>query len=330
MSARLPGDVIHQYVPVDLPCAVARFLDHWQPQLALWFESELWPNLVAGTGDRNIPMVLINASLSEKSYRTWRRFPGLARDLLGRFDAAMAQNEEVGARLKALGASNVFSVGNLKYAAPPLPASDEAVDALHQMLGERPRWLAASTHKGEEAAAASVHILVKKRVPDLVTMIAPRHPERGEGLAKLISGMGLQVARRSTGDSITHSTDVYLADTLGEMGVLYRNTTISFMGGSLIPHGGQNPLEPARLNCAILHGPNMFNFQGPVGDLLAAGASKTVADSDELAAAIIALLEDRELTKARAIAGGRVGASAGQVLEQTLNEVMRHLPRAAA
>jgi 3-deoxy-D-manno-octulosonic-acid transferase len=325
MAQRLPKGVAHQFVPVDLPGPVARFLDHWQPQLALWLESELWPNLVAAAGDRGIPMVLVNARLSEKSYRRWRRFPGMARALLSRFDTTLAQSEDVAARLSALGAGNVRCLGNLKYAAPPLPASADAVRELSQMLDGRPRWLAASTHDGEEAVAGRVHIMVKDRLPGLVTVVAPRHPERGPEVAKLFARLGLSVARRSAGEPITRSTDIYLADTLGELGVLYRNTTISFMGGSLIPHGGQNPLEPARLDCAILHGPNMFNFQGPVGDLLAAGASKTVADAHDLAAAVAALLEDGGLARARAVAGRRVGASAGDVLDQTLNEVMRHL-----
>jgi 3-deoxy-D-manno-octulosonic-acid transferase len=329
MAERLPKGVTHQFVPVDLPESVEHFLDHWKPQLALWLESELWPNLVAAAGDRNIPMVLVNARLSEKSYRSWRRFPGMARALLSRFDSALAQNEDAASRLSELGAKNVRCAGNLKYAAAPLPASDNAVEELNRMLGDRPRWFAASTHEGEEAVAARVHITVKERMPALVTLIAPRHPERGTELAKLFDKLGLSVARRSAGEPITCSTDIYLADTLGELGVLYRNTTISFMGGSLIPHGGQNPLEPARLDCAILHGPHMFNFQGPVGDLLAAGASKTVANEHELTAAITGLLEDEDLARVRAVAGSRVGASAGQVLDETLNEVILHLPGAA-
>ncbi|NQV21674.1 MAG: 3-deoxy-D-manno-octulosonic acid transferase [Rhodospirillales bacterium] len=326
MSERLPEGVIHQFMPVDLLRAVERFLDHWKPDLALWIESEFWPSLVTATSARDVPMVLVNASLSDKSFRSWRRFPGMAGTLLAGFRASLAQSEAVAIRLSALGAGNVKSTGNLKYAAPPLPANAKAVAELEGSLNGRPRWFAASTHPGEEEIVARVHLALKQGLPDLITMIAPRHPDRGSSIARLLAGMGLEVARRSEGGVITSSTDIYLADTLGELGVLYRNTKISFMGGSFIPHGGQNPLEPARLGCAILHGPHMFNFQAPVGDLLAAGASKTVADEGELAGAVKTLLQDADLVRARAAAALRVGSDAGGVLDEVMAEVRRHLP----
>jgi 3-deoxy-D-manno-octulosonic-acid transferase len=330
LAERLPEDVIHQFVPVDTPGAVRRFLDHWHPDLALWMESEFWPNLIVATSRRDVPMILINASLSGRSFRSWQRAPALAKALMSGFRACLAQTDEVAARLEALGARNVTCTGNLKYAAPPLPADAAAVDRVAAELDNRQHWLAASTHHGEEEIIAEAHISVRERVSGLLTIIAPRHPERGSAIAKILGGMGLIVARRSTNDVITPSTDIYLADTLGELGIFYRTTAITFMGGSLIPHGGQNPLEPARLHCAILHGPHIFNFQEPIGDLLAAGASKTVADSSELGAAVALLLEDPDIATARAAAARRVGSATGNILDQVLDVIRLHLPEAPA
>ena len=330
MAERLPKGVIHQFVPVDLPSAVDRFLGHWRPDFALWMESEFWPNLIVATARLGVPMILVNASLSQRSFKSWQRVPLMAKILMTGFRVCLTQNEDISSRLKALGADDVKCTGNLKYAAQPLPAEPEAVRALEEEFQNRPRWLAASTHDGEEDAAGQAHLTLNQRIPDLLTIIAPRHPERGDTIARRMIALGLSVSRRSLSEPITPSTDIYLADTLGELGILYRTTTVTFMGGSLIPHGGQNPLEPARLNCAILHGPHTFNFQEPIGELLAAGASKSVSDASELATAVGALLEDPELSRARAAAAKRVGSASGHILDQIADEIGQHFPGAVA
>jgi len=309
MAARLPARAFHQFVPVDRPSAVRRFLDHWRPDLALFVESELWPNLVGETAKRGRPMALVNARLSERSFRRWRRFGWLVRPLLGAFRLTLAQSEADAERLGALGAPEVRCLGNLKSAGLPLGADEAALAELRLAVGARPRWLAASTHPGEEAIAADVHRRLAGRFPGLLTAIAPRHPERGPELARTL---GLAVGRRAAGEP--PGADAYLADTLGEMGLLFRLCPVVFVGGSLVPHGGQNPLEPARLGCAVLFGPHMRNFAEAEARLLAAGAER-VADGAALAEAVGRLLADPGETARRGAALAADTASDGAVAD---------------
>ena len=254
MAERLPEGAFHQYVPVDRIPYVRRFLDHWRPDLALWAESEFWPNLIIESVDRKIPMVLINGRISPRSFSGWQRFGGLIKRLLEGFDLCLGQTETDAERLRHLGAGDAKYVGNLKFAVPPLPADGEILAKFKKGLGDRPLWLAASTHPGEEEMAARVHRRLKDAFSGLLTVIVPRHPDRGSEIATRINTLGLTVSRRSAGDAIGPDTDVYVADTLGELGLFYRLAGTAFMGKSLVPLGGQNPLEAARLDCAIVHG----------------------------------------------------------------------------
>ncbi|MBV9522983.1 MAG: DUF374 domain-containing protein, partial [Alphaproteobacteria bacterium] len=255
LAKRLPARAIHQFVPVDRPKYIRRFLDHWRPDAAIWVESELWPNLVATTQRRGIPTILLNARMSQRSFLRWQRWPGLIATLLGGFSLCLAQDEKQKERLRILGAGAADTVGDLKSAAAPLPVDETELARLRAQIGERPFWLAANTHPGEEAAAAEVHRRLAPEWPSLLTMIVPRHPARAEEIAALLRARGLVFARRSRGDAITRATAVYLGDTLGEMGLFYRVAETVFLGGSLTPVGGHNPFEPALLGCAILHGP---------------------------------------------------------------------------
>ncbi|MFZ2005743.1 MAG: glycosyltransferase N-terminal domain-containing protein, partial [Stellaceae bacterium] len=251
LEPRLPRGARHQFVPADLPGAVARFLDYWHPDLAVWVESELWPNLVLMTHERRIPMLLLNARLSARSHANWSRWSGLARPMLGSFALCLAQDEAQGARFRALGAPDVASVGDLKSAAKTLPADADKLAALRREIGDRPRWLAASTHAGEEEIAMAVHRRLAGAHPGLLTIIAPRHPVRGDELVALAATRNLAVARRSLSEPIAPDTDIYLTDTFGELGVFYSLAGIAFVGGSLIDKGGHNPFEAARLDCAV-------------------------------------------------------------------------------
>jgi 3-deoxy-D-manno-octulosonic-acid transferase len=315
---RLPTGTHHQYVPVDLPRAIERFLDHWDPDLAIWVESELWPNLVLATGARGVPMLLLNARLSEGSVARWRRAAGLAREILGSFALCLAQDEVQAERLRALGAMPVRSVGDLKAASPPLAADPHALVRLREEIGARPLWLAASTHPGEEDIAAAAHRLIAVQCPGLLTLIAPRHPPRGPGIAEMLRASGLRVARRAAGERITADTEIYLADTLGELGLFYRLAGIALIGGSLARNGGHNPFEAARLDCAIVHGPDMANCAATVAALDAAGASLAVEDAASLAGAIAQLLADPAAREARAAAAARVASLGDRVLEAAL------------
>jgi 3-deoxy-D-manno-octulosonic-acid transferase len=327
LEPRLPARACHQFVPVDLPGWVGRFLDHWRPDMALWVESELWPNLVLKTHARGIPMMLVNGRLSERSYRRWRHWPGLIGPVLGAFAQCLAQDAAQAERLRLLGARDVAAVGDLKAAGNALPVDETQLWRLRREIGPRPRWLAASTHQGEEAIAAAVHARLALDHLGLLTIIAPRHPARADAIAAMLAAAGLCVARRSHGEPIAAETQIYLADTMGDLGLLYSVAGIAFIGGSLTPKGGHNPFEAARLDCAIVHGPDMSNCTGMAAALAAAGAAETVSGADELARAVSMLLCDRRLRAARCAAAARAAAAGQGVLDAVLARLSPWLDR---
>jgi 3-deoxy-D-manno-octulosonic-acid transferase len=307
---RLPGLGLgprarHRFVPLDVPGWAERFLEHWRPDAAAFVESELWPNLIAATASRRIPLALLNARLSARSFRRWRLAPGLARRVLGAFSLIAARSETDAARLSRLGARAVEAPGDLKLAAAPLPVDEHEQARLAALLGDRPRWLAASTHPGEEAVAAEVHRRLALDFPDLLTIIAPRHPERGAAIAASLAD--LAPARRAAGHD-PPTGGVWIADTLGELGLLYRLAPLVFVGKSLRGRGGQNPLEPARLACAIAVGPHIENFAPAVARLEQAGGLVRVADGPALATWLAVLLREPER-------GRKMGAAAVAAVE---------------
>ncbi|KAA5613326.1 3-deoxy-D-manno-octulosonic acid transferase [Rhodovastum atsumiense] len=309
LARRLPelgleGRVLHRFVPLDVPAWVARFLDHWRPDAAGFVESEIWPNLIIACRRRGIPLMLVNARLSARSFAQWQRLPCLARTLFGAFDRAQAQSEADAARLRRLGARHVSAPGNLKFAAPPLPADTTELARLRARVGDRPVWLAASTYQGEDTLVRRVHETLLPAHPGLLTILVPRHPERGAEIATLLAG--LPVSRRALGEDPPEQAGIWIGDTLGELGLQYRLAPIVFVGRSLVPEGGQNPLEAARLGGAVAIGPHAFNFVEPVAVLRAAGALTEVADADALAAWVDALLRD----PGRRAAMGRAGTEA--------------------
>ena len=288
VSPALAPRVIHRFVPLDVPGWVERFLDGWRPDAAAFVESELWPNLIAAARRHALPMALVNARMSQRSSRRWRWARGLAGDLLGGFARVWAQSGADAARLAALGAAAPECVGNLKSAAAPLPADPAALAALRAAIGDRPVFLAASTHPGEERMVAAAHPTIAAALPGLLTVIVPRHPERGPAVAQETAA--LAPLRRADGALPGPETALYIADTLGELGLFYRVAGVALVGGSLVPHGGQNPLEPARLGCPVMVGPHAWNFEEPVARLRGAGALVEVADAAALAPAAIGVL----------------------------------------
>ncbi|MCP5367020.1 MAG: 3-deoxy-D-manno-octulosonic acid transferase [Hyphomicrobiales bacterium] len=318
MAERLPEGAFHQYVPVDRAAWVRTFLDHWRPDLILWSESEFWPNLLCEPAARGIPMVLVNGRVSDRALATWRRHRGLIRHLLAGFALCLGQSPRDAERLRELGAPRVDCLGNLKQAAAPLPVDAADLAALDAALDGRPRWLAASTHAGEEALAGRVHRALAGRHPGLLTMVVPRHPDRGAAVAADLRRQGLAVARRGGGEAPAADTDVLLADTLGELGLFYRLGGVAFVGKSLLAEGGQNPLEPAQLGCAVLYGPHMGNFTDTVAGLEAAGAAQAVADEAALAAAVDRLLADPAERARRAAAGAAFATARSAVLDDVM------------
>ncbi|MBY0462510.1 MAG: 3-deoxy-D-manno-octulosonic acid transferase [Alphaproteobacteria bacterium] len=259
---RLSDFCIHQYVPFDVGPWVKRFLKYWKPQLAVLVESELWPNMITQIHKMKIPLVLLNARLSDRSYRRWLKFKCLAKQLLSRFSLCLAQSPSTAERLIHLGASNVEVMSNLKFAADPLPTSLDKLQELSGLFKDRPVWVAASTHSSEEEIVIQTHHDLKKQFPNLLTILIPRHPNRCEKVKKLCEDSGLSVQSHSTLPAKSSSNfDVYLVDTIGELGLFFSLSSIVFIGGSFVSVEGHNPIEPALFKCAILWGPRMSNFK---------------------------------------------------------------------
>ncbi len=329
MAERLPPGAVHQYVPVDLPAAVSRFMAHWRPDFGIVIESEFWPNLLHAARARGIELALVNGRMSARSFARWRRFRPAIGHILGLFSIILAQSREDLRHLRALGAGHAQRLGNLKFAAPPLTADPAELAKLQAALGGRPRWLAASTHPGEEVLVAAAHVALAKTHPGLLTLLVPRHPGRGAVIAEELAARGLNVARRALGQAPTGDTDIYLADTLGELGLAYRLAEVVFVGGSLVPKGGQNLLEPAKLESAILCGPHTANFLRVSQDMAAAGALRRVEDAAGLAEAAAMLLDDGAARRAMIAAAASFAQSESGVLDAIAEALAPALDRAA-
>ena len=283
LEKRLPERAFHQYIPIDCFPYVRRFVKHWRPDVVFWLESEFWPNILSVIDEQKIPLILLNGRVSDKSFANWKKYPRLSAQIQNMFVESLGQTEQDAARLAVLGAKNARCLGNLKCAARPLPYDVQEYKSLSLQVGDRPCWVAASTHKGEEKAVLAVHQQLKKKMGKLLTIVVPRHPQRGEEIEKLFRKARLKVNRRSLGEKITSQTDVYLADTIGELGLFYKLASVAFVGGSLISFGGQNVLEPAKLGKAVVTGPHTRNFKEIVDRAQAAEALTVVKDKDELA-----------------------------------------------
>ena len=326
LARRLPPGARHQFVPLDFPAAVDRFLDHWRPSLALFCESEVWPNFVIGLERRRIPLVLVNGRISERSHAGWARRPAIARALFGRFSLCLAQTAADAERLADLGAPVAGVSGNLKFDIPPLPADPAAVEVLSGVLAGRPIWMAASTHPGEDEAVFATHLAVRQRRPGLLTLLAPRHPERGGAIAQAARAAGLGAGQRSRGGRPDESADLHLVDTVGEFGLFYRLAPLVFMGGSLVPHGGQNPIEPARLGAAVLHGPHVANFAEIYGRLDGSGGARGVQDAAALATAVGEMLGQPAGLREMARRGRSEIEALGGAVARTLAAIAPLLP----
>lgn len=327
LAARLPDRCQHQFVPLDIRPFVQRFLDHWRPDLAVWTESEFWPSLILATQARGTPLVLVNARMSERSARRWRWMPGAARRILAAFRAVQAQDDVTAAALRRLGVApdRLAVTGTLKEGMPPLPCNEVERVRLSRKIGDRPVWAAASTHPGEEEVVAEAHAKASQSVLRLLVILAPRHPERGNEIAATLRARGFNVAQRSAGQDPQPETAVYLADTLGELGLWYRLAPVSFVGGSLVDRGGHNPFEPAALGSAIIHGPHVRNFADIYARLDAAGAARQVRDVATLITAVTDLSRpDRRAPMA--YAAWELSSSGADVTDKALALILDHLP----
>jgi 3-deoxy-D-manno-octulosonic-acid transferase len=329
MQARVPERVIVQFLPLDLPGPVARFLEHWRPDVAVMVESEFWPRLIHATHARGIPLILANARMSDRSARRWARLGGLARAVLGRFTLLAAPDAAMAERLISLGAEGVRVrvTGTLKRAAERLPVDPEELARLRAAIGGRPLWLAASTHAGEEAAVADAHRLLCQSRPDALLILAPRHPARAGEIGEILAAQGLSQGWRSRGEA--PGAQVYLADTLGEMGLWLDLCPVSFVGGSLVPGiGGHNAYEPALHGSAILHGPHVGNFADLYARMDAAGAAQPVTDAASMAAVLGRVLGDPAARQALTEAATGVLAAEADGVAATAAAILSYLPDA--
>lgn len=327
---RLPPRAMHQYVPLDVPQYVKRFLDHWKPSLAIFTESDIWPNLVLGTSERHIPLVLVNARMSPRSIRRWRKYAAVGRPLFSRFAAVLAQNAQIARAVKWLGAPNVITAGNLKIDSPPPPVDAATLASLRNAVGQRPLFLAASTHPGEDTMIAAAHSLIRREVEGLLTIIVPRHPERGSGLAATLGGLGLRTQLRTRSLVPESDTEIYIADTIGELGTFYSISPVALVGGSLVEHGGQNPIEAVRLGSCVLTGPFVHNFRDAYSALFREGGAVEVRSSDDIAKQVTMLLEDQSAAKRMRVGADVALQSLSGALAKTLGAIQPLLEKKQA
>jgi 3-deoxy-D-manno-octulosonic-acid transferase len=324
-ALRLPAGTIHQFVTLDAPPFVNRFFDHWQPDLGLFVESDLWPNLIMIAAQRRIPLILLNGRLSERSFQHWRWAPRSIAKLLRCFELCLAQSATHAGRYRELGAPHVATTGNLKLDVPEPPADASALSQMKAAVGERAVLAGASTHPGEEAALIEVHRRLRHSFPPLLTIIAPRHPERGRDILELARAADLPARLRSRGELPNDATAIYVVDTMGELGLVYRIAPIVFVGGSLVTHGGQNPIEPAKLGAAILHGPHVWNFAEIYSALDTAHGAAQVADVGKLAVRVGAWLRDPQGRAAAVAAARETVTTLGGALARTLDAIEPYL-----
>lgn len=329
MSRRLPPQAIHQYLPVDHPAWVSRFLDHWRPTLVLWMESELWPNMLMEIQSRQIPALLVNARLSNKSYRYWRCLGSSAQKILNTFQIILAQTDIDAKRFKKLGSRHVVVTDNLKYSAAPLPVNDQ--DILITSL-KRPLWVYASTHKGEESLACRIHARIKHHIPDLLTIIIPRHPDRRDQVSAEILSHNLTFTRRGDHCALPNpKDDIYLVDTLGELGLFYRISPIAMIGRSFSEDGGggHNPIEAAQLNCAVITGPHVKFQRDIFNDMLIAHACEQVTSENDLFNTLLSLLTDAHERQKLQDAARRFAENKSSVIHRVIAEIKPFIPHEA-
>ncbi len=327
MGKRLPERAFHQYIPIDNPFFTTRFVKHWQPDAVLWFESDFWPAMLNSIKRKNIPLILVNGRISNKSFKRWQQFDFICKELLSCFSFCLGQSDEDAYRLRVLGAKEAICLGNIKYAGLPLPVDEEKKNELEKQINGRTVWLACSTHDDEEFKIARFHNELKKDFPDLLLIIVPRHPHRGVEIQKRLQDeLKLNVSLRSKEEPITPKTDIYVADTIGELGIWYNLSPLIFVGGSLIPHGGQNFMEPSRYRCAVIVGPHMHNFTDAMNRAKKADAVIQVNDVLDLVDNVRQLLSNKELLEAKRSLAYNWATSEAKVLDGIMDKVRSYIP----
>lgn len=311
-------NIVHQYAPLDVPSIVRKFMDHWQPNMAIFAESEIWPVTIKLLSEKSIPLAIVNGRMSDRSFRRWRTFKSATPSLFGHIDQVLVRGEEDLLRFRELGACKVTISGNLKYDSPVPMIDPQKVSAFKRDISDRPMFLATSTHDGEEKIVLEVHRILLARYPNLLTCIVPRHPKRGVEVAEMARNLGLQTELRTLDGNPSSDCEVYIADTLGELGLFYSLAPVALVGGSLLPIGGHNPIEAAQLGCAVISGPNVSNFREVFGVLQGAGACLIAKDEHEIADAVIRCLDDAVYAKGLAANANKALEGVGGAVERSL------------
>lgn len=327
LARRLPANVIHQFAPVDAPHAAGRFLDHWKPDVGVLVESELWPNLIFDARQRGVKLVLASARITENTAKNWSRFRKTAAQLLGCFDQILAQDGETEARLEALGRPADGRL-NLKYAGEPLPHDAKALAAMKKAALGRPVLLAASTHAGEDELVLDAYqALDADQRGNPMLVIVPRHRERGPDIAEMSRGIGFATGRHGEGDAFSGGCDVYVADSLGDLGLWFRLAHAALLGGSLLPDiGGHNPLEAVRVGTPVSSGRHVANWSGVYRDLEAAGLATMLDGAADLTKAWEHALDTADARKSVQAKGAAIQQAREQELDAAVRTITALLP----
>jgi len=273
---------VHQFFPIDTSFLSKKFLDHWKPSLAIFIESEIWPNMILNLRKQSIPLLLLNARITKKSFDKWNSISSLSKDLFGSFESTYPQNIETKKYLKILGAKKIKTLGNLKFAENEINKSNNLNKNIKNFFKSKKIWCASSTHNSEEKICAIAHKKLKQKYKNLLTIIIPRHIHRTKKIIEEIEDLGLNYHNHSSKNKIQNSTEIYLVDTYGETKSFFKICKTVFLGGSIIPHGGQNPLESIRFGCNIIHGPNVDNFKEIYALLKNNKISRKINNSNQL------------------------------------------------
>lgn len=321
MEKRLPSRALHQYYPVDHPKWVAGFLDHWQPDMAIWMESEIWPNMLAGIKKRQIPAAVVNGRLSPRSFKRWKKAGNEIGKLLDVFSIVLTQTDEDADYFTGLGARNVIVSDNLKYSAAPLPYDENDLERMQKAVSGRTLWVFASTHDPEEEMACRIHQHLQKKVPDLLTIIVPRHPERRNTIVKACDKYGVKTILRGDNKTLPSKEDqIYIVDTFGELGLFYRLCPLACIGRSFSKDGGggHNPIEAAQLGCAVMHGPLVQNLAEIYQEFDKAGAAIMLKNEQDFQKRLERLLSDSDGLDNLQDKATRFAQKKGQVLDTVM------------
>ena len=326
MAKKLKGkNAVHQFLPMDRRAYVDRFFDYWKPDLGFFVDSDFWPNLILSAREHNVPLILLNGRISDKSFAKWKKNISFARTLMHAFKFGFGKSEEDKRRLSVMGMEFVECVGNLKYGVPAMTCDKTELESLQKKIGRRPVFVVSSTHPGEEEICLSALLIIRKTFSNVLMILAPRHPVRGQEIYDMVEANGLHAALRSRGDDITSLVNVYIADTMGELGLFYTLSNISFVGGSLIPWGGHNPMEPARLHNVVLSGKNVMNFQETYDLLKAENAVVMLNNEKDFASKVKSFFENDDVAKEYMARAFYVAEREAAVLDRVMDKIKPEL-----